>query len=237
MKIKTFLIIILMFTAVIGKSQAFWILVLGDKITNDRMQSGINVYITNSHLNGLGGTGSWNSWALGGYLDYKIKNRWNISLDLTVKSPTGGGNLLAKYKHFTTPDTLNSENLFLENTNFSVPIYVKYKTKYFNVALGPEMIYAYKSQLVYKAETINGESIKVTKSAKEYINRFDIGISGNIEFYLFPKRPTTSIRIGLRYYYGFLEPLKQYTNVRNSVFMLKVGIPVVGDKGTSTQKQ
>ncbi|RLD45335.1 MAG: hypothetical protein DRI86_05745 [Bacteroidetes bacterium] len=228
MKLKGIFLAAFIFIGLIGQSQALMILIFGDKLSNERMQSGINVFVTQSTFNGMSDATVLTSWALGGFTDIKLKNNWYASIELTVKSPTGAKGLLNYYDHYIPNDSITVEDLHIEITNFSVPLYIKYKTKYFNIAAGPEMIFAYASDLVYTAKTIGGENIAVKSSAKEYINTFDIGFSGTFEFLLFPKRPKTSVRLGLRYYYGFISPLKDYAKSRNSVLMFKVGIPIAG---------
>ncbi len=232
MKIKHLLFVLFMTVSLAGQSQALWILLFGDKLSNDKMQSGINVFVTTSNFNGMNNTAQMQSWALGGFMDFKIKDNWNISVEFTVKSPSGASGLLSHFNHYEPVDSLKNEDLRLENTNFSLPIYIKYKSKYFNLAAGPEMIFTYKSNFIYTATTIDDREIKVTESSSDHINKFDIGMSGSIEFYLFPKKPNASVRLGLRYYYGFMKPLVDYNNARNSILMLKVSIPIVGKNTT-----
>ncbi len=38
------------------------------------------------------------------------------------------------------------------------------------------------------------------------------------------------MRLGLRYYYGFTQALKDYQGAHNSVFMLSFGIPIIAKK-------
>ena len=236
MRLKVFLLTLFISIAAVGHSQAFWILVFGDKLTNDRMQSGINAFVTSSSYIGMANTKPMTSWALGGFSDVRIKDKWHISFELTVKSPTGASGLSDYYDHYTPKDSIVSQGLKMENINFSLPIYIKYKTKYFNLAVGPEIAYTYKSNLIYSAKTIDSENITVKTNSMDKINKFDYGISSSIEFYLFPKNPNTSIRLGLRYYYGFTSPLKDYNNARNSVLMFKIGIPIAGKDAVSKQK-
>lgn len=233
MKLKSLFISILLFASVAGQSQAMWILIFGDKLSNDFMQSGINFSITNSNYVNLDPSNSMYSWALGGFMDFRLKegSPWNIAVDMTFKSPTGASNLNDFYNHYPIIDTgVVSDNIKIEGVNFAIPIYLKYKTKYVNFALGPQFNFLYKSTLRYDAETSDCYDMRVTKTAKELVSIFDVGVSGVIEFYLSPKKPKTSMRLGLRYYYGFLSQLIDYPNAHSSVFMLSFGMPIVGKK-------
>lgn len=232
MKLKTILISLLLLISIGAQSQAMWILIFGDKLSNDFMQSGVNFSITSSNYTNLNNSHQLNSWALGGFMDFNLKkSKWNISVDMTFKSPTGASNLNSYYSHYPIIDTgIVSENLSFENTNFTFPIFLKYKTKYVNFGIGPQFSFMYKSTLKYDAITSDNYEITVKNDAKKHLNIFDVGVTGVVEFYLTPEKPRTSLRIGLRYYYGFMAPLKAYSTVRNSVFMLSFGIPIVGKK-------
>ena len=237
MKLRSILIGLMLFTTIIVKSQAFWILILGDKISNDFMESGINFSISRSNYSDLDRSNAMYSWALGGFMDFKIKDGpWNIALDMTFKSPTGASNLNNYYNHYPIIDTgIVTDNIKLEGVNFAIPIYLKYKTKYVNFGIGPQFNFLYKASFKYEAETTDNFDVRVTNNAKNFVKMFDVGISGVIETYLFPNKPETSLRIGLRYYYGFISQLKDYPGANSSVFLLSFGIPIVGKK-TMTEK-
>ncbi len=230
MKLKTILISLMLLISIGVQSQAMWILIFGDKLSNDFMQSGINFSIAKSNYTNLETPNNLYSWALGGFMDFNLKqSKWNISVDMTFKSPTGASNLNNYYSHYPIIDTgIVSENISFENTNFTLPIFLKYKTKYVNFGIGPQFSLLYKSTLKYDAITSDDYEISVKNDAKKHVNIFDVGVTGVVEFYLTPKKPKTSLRIGLRYYHGFLAPLKAYSSARNSVFMLSFGIPIVG---------
>jgi hypothetical protein len=215
--------------SIAGQSQALWILIFGDKLSNDFMQSGINVSLTSSRYIGLDNSSPLRSWAIGGYTDFKLNNKWAISMEMTVKSPTGASGLENYYSTYSIKDSLlKDKSINIETTNFSLPLYIKYKTKYVNFGVGPQFIFAYKSIKKYEATSVDNQDITIKEDSKELINKFDLGITALVEFYLSPKHPNTSMKIGLEYYHGFMPALKDYSNATNSVFLLKVGIPIAG---------
>lgn len=219
-----------------GQSQALWILIFGDKLSNDFMQSGINVSVTASRYIGLNDTKALRSWAIGGFTDFKLNQHWAISMEITVKSPTGASGLEKLYPHYNIQDSLlKNENISIETTNFSIPFYLKYKTKYVNFGLGPQFFFAYKTTKKYYAETIYDQELTIKEDGKDLITRFDMGVSAMVEFYLSPKRPNTSMRIGMEYYYGLRSAIKDYPDVHNSVIAIKVGIPIAGKDITETK--
>ncbi len=231
MKRKLFLLVTLIMLSITGQSQALWILIFGDKLSNDFMQSGINISITSSRLVGLDDSKAFYSWAIGSYTDFLLNDNWAISLEMTIKSPTGASGLNKYYTNTYISDSLlTKQNTSIETTNFALPIYLKYHTKYLNFGIGPQFILAYKSSKKYKATTFNNKNVTVIDNSKDLINKFDMGLSAMVEFYLFPKKPQNSIKIGLEYFHGFMPALKDYSDATNSVVQLKVGIPIVGKK-------
>jgi len=239
MKIKSLLIGLLLLGSLGAQSQAMWILIFGDKLSNDFMQSGINFSITRSNYSDLDRSNKLFSWALGGFMDFKLKkSNWNIALDMTFKSPTGASNLNDYYNHYPITDSTEivTDNITLEGVNFAIPIYLKYKTKYVNFGIGPQFNFLYRATFRYEAEAKGDYEIRVTNNAKEHVKMFDVGISGVIETYLSPNKPKTSLRIGLRYYYGFISQLVDYPHANSSVFMLSFGMPIVGKKSIETDK-
>jgi len=71
-------------------------------------------------------------------------------------------------------------------------------------------------------------------NGKELIHKFDVGAFAMAEIYLTPSHPKTSMRISLRYYFGFLDPIKNYSGVHNSTLMATFGIPIGGKSKIKT---
>jgi len=213
-----------------GMSQAMWIMIFGDKLSNDKMQSGVSVSLAYVDMLGLDDAQPMMNWAIGGFSEIKIsKKDLFFAFDFTFKSPLGASNL-NRYFPDAISDTsvLTTQNITMDNVSMSLPLYLKYKTKFLGFGAGPQMSYVYKSKLEYKAKTTDGKRILIKDDGKELIHRFDVGAFVMAEVYFTPAHPKTSMRLSLRYYYGFLEPLKNQTGVHNSVLMATFGIPIGG---------
>jgi len=237
MKIRIVVLLTLMSISISGMSQAMWIMIFGDKLSTERMQSGVSISVAGINLMGLDDARPALNWAIGGFSDIRIsKKNLFFAFDFTMKSPLGAGNLNSYFSDII-PDTsiIKSQNIILNNVAMSLPLYLKYKTKYIGFGLGPQMSYIYKSTLRYKAETSNGRSILVKDSGKEFIHHFDIGAFAMAEVYLTPSNPKTSMRIGIRYYFGLLEPLKNFSGIHNSTLMVSFGIPIGGKSKIKTE--
>lgn len=231
MKLKHLLLTFLLFSFIIGKSQVVWILIFGDKLSNDRIQSGINVSLSSSTFIGIEESRYLPSWALGGFTDIQLNKHWSLQPEFVFKSPTGGSNLNHYFSFNNPPDSLILDaNVYIEAVNFSLPIYIKYETKYFAVGIGPQFSLAYSTYLHLKGKTLDDTEIRLKRKIGGEINKFDFGISALLEFNLNPNKEQTSMRLGLKYYYGITQFMKTYPGVHNSVFMLSFGIPIVAKK-------
>lgn len=230
MKFKLLITSALLLLSINVMSQALWVMIFGDKLSNDRMQSGIVFSVAGVDYVGLEDAKPDINWALGGFSEIRI-NKENLffAFDFTVKSPLGTRNLNNYFPDVISDSSfIKSQNITLENTSFSLPLYLKYKTKHFGFGAGTQLNYIYKSKLKYDAKTTAGKTILIVDKGKSYINLFDLGVFLMTEVMVTPKHPKTSMRIGLRYYYGLLNPLKDFSGVHNSTLMVSLSIPIGG---------
>jgi len=231
MKLRYYFLVLLIFTSLVVRSQVMWMIIFGDKLSNDKMQSGANISVSMATFSGLRGAEYQPSWALGGYTEISLTSHWKLQPEFIFKSPTGASNLSSYFQISGLPDSLFSNSkVYVDVVNFSIPIYIKYKTKYVGFGIGPQISLAYTSKLVEKGKTAFGQEITVKDKFKSRMHLIDFGFTGLVEFYLTPQKQAASMRIGLKYYYGITNPLKDYSGVHNSVFMLSFGIPIISKK-------
>ena len=236
MKGKILLTILFLAMSFTGMSQAMWIMIFGDKLSNDRMQSGVTVSIGSVDMIGLPNASPMFNWAIGGFSEIRI-NKKNLffAFDFAFKSPFGAKNLNSYFPDFISDTSvLTTQDILMDNISMSLPLYLKYKTRMFGFGIGPQISYIYKSKLEYKAKTESGKKITVIDNGKELIHKFDVGAFAMAEIYLTPSHPKTSMRISLRYYFGFLDPIKNYSGVHNSTLMATFGIPIGGKSKIKT---
>ena len=231
MKIRYLLLIGLLLFSTVAKSQMIWILIFGDKLSNDKIQSGINVSLAGVNYTGLDDTKYMPTWALGGFTDIHIKNHWAIHADMVFKSPTGAKSLNNYFSFDNFPDTLlTKKDIRIDNITFSIPVHLEYQTKYFGFGVGPAFSFTYRSRLKLVGENPEGDKVLLTRMNIDKVKKFDMVVSTMLEFYLSPEKKHESMRIGLRYYYGFLDALKDVPGAHNSVIYLNVGIPIIPKK-------
>jgi hypothetical protein len=231
MKIKFIVLSVFLLFASVAKSQVMWILLFGDKLSNDKIQSGINISVASVNYIGFNKSNYLNTWALGGFTDIQLNNHWSLQPEFVFKSPTGANNLNDYFSFLSPPDSLIKDaNVYIEGVNFSLPIFIKYEARIFGFGIGPQFNLAYSTQLKLKGKTMDDSQISLKKRYGDFINKFDVGMTAGLEFYLSPNKKQTSMRLGIKYYYGFLNVFKDKYEAHNSVLMLSLGIPVVSKK-------
>ena len=212
-------------------SQALWIFLLGDKVSTDKFQMGTNVSLAYTNLEGLQDAAYRLDWAFGGFAEIKITDKWSFQPEMMIKGPAGAKNIYNYELEGPLVDSLfTKKTTHYKFTYFSLPLFMKFKTKYIGFGLGTQIAYMYKARSYFDGKTDSGYEYKISKGLiKENVNHFDIGVTAMLEYYLFPKKELMSMRISLKYYYGFLSPIKAESNINNSIFMLTWGIPI-GDE-------
>ncbi len=174
MKLRQIILLILLFSSIVVKSQVMWMVIFGDKLSNDKIQSGANISVSLANFAGLSDAQYQPSWALGGYTEITIDSHWKLQPEFVFKSPSGASNLESYYQISGLPDSLVSESrVYADIINFSIPIYLKYKTKYVGFGIGPQFSLAYRAKLIEKGKTVYGNDLELKdnlKSATNYKN-------------------------------------------------------------------
>ncbi len=237
---KNRLLLLLLFILVYSASysQAMWMLILGDKISFDKLHSGITVSLAGTDMYGMENATLTPNWALGGFMDFLVfkNNNWVLSADFTFKTPLGARNTTDFFDGLGV-DSLefNKQSAVLNSTAFTLPLYVKYNKNLIGFGAGFQMSLIYKSTLKYTGTTGQGTTIKVTHSVIKKLKKFDIGPFVMFEFYLKPSNHAQSMRLGARYFYGLLSPIKSMQGVHNGVVMGTLSIPIGSKESVKEQ--
>ena len=237
---KLLLILLFLLISVSGMSQAMWILIFGDKLSNDKLKSGITVSFAGVDMYGVKEAKMAPNWALGGFMDIALfKNKkWVTSVDFTFKSPFGARNFDNYFDDIISDSVdINKDRMEVNNTAFSLPLYMKYKTKFIAFGAGLQMSLVYKATLKYHAITSEKHTIKISQNVNKKVNKFDIGPFVMFEFLLNPNKHYNGLRLGARYFYGLLTPLKSKKGVHNATLMATLCIPIGGKKSVLNEVQ
>jgi hypothetical protein len=242
-KIIFTLTVFLMF-AQLMQGQVLISLLLGDKLNSEKLKFGLDGGANFSTITNAGATKYNTGFDLGFYFDFLLKKDkpWYVHTGVLVKSPMGA-NGLSPY-HLTNADSTALDTLFANGgvernlRYFNVPVLVRYKFKFdMFVELGIMMGLMYKAYDEFYTEIDNKKDLTFQNDVRDLYKRFDVGGMAGIGYH-FSKGTGTDI--GFRYYYGFMDMLKDNPGLaqRNSAFYLYVAIPIgAGEKAKAKQAE
>jgi hypothetical protein len=246
MKIKKLLLTIaaLLMVAQVAQSQVLISLIFGDKLNSPTLKFGLDGGANFSTISNLGQSKYTPGFNLGFYFDFLLKQDkpWYIHTGVLVKSPMGADGL-APY-HLSNADSTYLDTLFSNGSvnrklrYFNVPILIRYKFKNgLFVELGPMLGLLYKAYDEFTAEVENKDDLTYENKVLDQYYKLDVGGMAGIGYHI---SALNGMNFGLRYYYGFVDMLKDNTGKaqRNSSFYLFASIPIgAGAKSQAKQAE
>jgi hypothetical protein len=235
---KYILVIAFLFIGYAANSQVLISLLLGDVLNSEKVEFGLDGGVNYANIANLEPSKTLPLFNLGFYFDIKFKQNLMLHTGVLVKSNQGANKL--------DPYSLNNSNLdeiFADGyvtrkvNNFSVPIMLKYRfATLFHVEAGPMLALRTKGYDEFKTSVVEDDDITYKLDIKDNYKRIDAGIMGGVGMKL-SKVPKSS-QIGVRYYYGFIDPLKnntggaQYFSSLYLYFSIPIGVTktVIEDK-------
>lgn len=213
-----------------AKAQPLIMLVLGDKIAAPNFVGGINGGLGYTTLNDYSGSTYRLSWMFGTYLNWRLSEHWHFAPEITFKTPTGTNGMQDLWGDEPAFDTAVSDRKeWTALSYFSIPLLARYTNGHFGVFGGPQVGYMMEATDNLSGTGPNGEQVTLEKSAFGRMNRWDAGILVGVEYMTAPALGIHSLRIGLRYYHGFLDAVANVSGTQtNSGFYTTVGIPIGG---------
>jgi hypothetical protein len=219
-------------------SQALLILLFGDKLSTEKVQVGINFMGTLSNIKGIDDTKMRPSWAFGAFCEIKLADSWTLQPELIVKTPGGAKNIPFTTTGDPSADSLIGEGEKSRTFNYlTVPIFVKYRTRSIGIYAGPQFGYLTSAKDVHTGTTVHGNAFTVEQDVKEYLNKWDAGIGGGFEYSFKPEEKMRSMRLGLRFYWGLVDMVKDNPGdaQTNYSLIITVGIPIGGSKDAAEE--
>jgi len=208
---KYFLVIVFLFIGYAANSQVLISLLLGDILNTDKIEFGLDGGVNYANIANLEPSKTLALFNLGFYFDIKFKQNLMLHTGVLVKS-NQGANKLNPY----SLDNPNLDEVFATGyvtrkiNNFSVPIMLKYRfATLFHVEAGPMLALRTKGYDEFKASVVDDDDITYRLDIKDNYKRIDAGIMVGAGMKL-SKVPKSS-QVGVRYYYGFIDPLKNNT--------------------------
>jgi hypothetical protein len=222
-----------------GEAQVLIALLLGDKVSNERFQLGLNV--------NFAATGFWGvknelkpGWSIALYGEIHLTDHFHLQPELIMKAPGGARELSPgapgydiepigdpAYDEVVTEGSLERELRYI-----ALPVLAKGVFGPIGLALGPQIAVLHgASDTVSKA--VAGTKVKVGSSVEDDLQRFDAGIAASAEYAFSARQGMRSLRIRARGYLGLMDTVKDNPRdpVRNWSFSVGLDIPIGGKGG------
>jgi hypothetical protein len=234
---KKYLILLLfLVTSYSANSQILISLLLGDVLNSEKIEFGLDGGVNFARISNLEPGKAEAIFNLGFYFDIKFAKHIMLHTGVLVKS-NQGADKLAVYS-LDNPDLdaiFTTGYVTRKISTFSVPILFKYRfATYFHVEAGPMLALRTKGYDEFKNKVVDKEDITYKLDIKDNYKRIDAGImvGTGIKLSKIPK----SAQIGVRYYYGLVDPLKgntgkpQYFSSLYLYFSMPIGVASVPEK-------
>ena len=205
---KILLLFTFLLVAYSANSQVLISLLFGEKLNSPNLEFGLDGGVNFANISNLETSKYLPIFNLGFYFDIKIKNQLMLHTGVIVKSNQGADKL--------DPYSLDNENMdeqFSDGyvtrkiNNFSVPILLKYRfAERFHIEAGPMLALRTKGYDEFKTAVIDDDDLTYKLDISDNYKRIDAGIMCGAGLKLNKKIPK-SAQLGVRYYYGLVDPL------------------------------
>jgi len=205
---RSLLIIAFVVSAFSASGQVLISLIFGDKLNSPNIEFGLDGGVNFGKIANLESAKMLPIFNLGFYFDIRLKNQLMLHTGVMVKSNQGA--------HSLDPYSLNNNNLdsvFADGyvnrkvAYFHVPILLKYRfATYFHVEAGPMIALRTKGYDEFLNKVKDDDDLSYKLDIKDNYKRIDAGIlvGAGVKLSKEPK----SAQMGIRYYYGFVDPVK-----------------------------
>ena len=204
---KGILIILVSFIGYSANSQVLISLLLGDVLNSEKIEFGLDGGVNFGNIANLETSKSLAMFNLGFYFDIKFKENLMLHTGVIVKSSQGADKL--NIYPLDNPDlnsVFSTGYITRKINSFSVPILLKYRfATLFHIEAGPMLALRTKGYDEFKNTVVDEDDITYKLDIKDNYKRIDAGImvGAGIKLSKIPK----SSQIGIRYYYGLVDPL------------------------------
>jgi hypothetical protein len=230
---KIFIIIIALILSYNAKGQVLISLLLGDILNTDKIEFGLDGGVNYANIANLESSKALPLFNLGFYFDIKFNPNLMLHTGVIVKSTQGANKL--------DPYTLDNDSLNMifsdgyvtrKINNFSVPILLKYRfAERFHIEAGPMLALRTTGNDEFRNTVYEKDDVTFKLDIKDNYKRIDAGIMVGAGIKIYKKIPKSS-QLGVRYYYGLVDPLINNTGKSQnySSLYLYFSIPIGVDK-------
>jgi hypothetical protein len=204
---KSILIIVFLATCYSANSQVLISLLLGDVLNSEKIEFGLDGGVNFARIANLEPGKAASIFNLGFYFDIKFTEHVLLHTGVIVKSSQGADKLAVYSLDNPDLDAVFSDGYVTRKINhFSVPILFKYRfATFLNVEAGPMLALRSRGYDEFKNELVDKDDLSYKLDIKDNYKRIDAGIMVGAGTKL-SKVPKSS-QIGIRYYFGLVDPL------------------------------
>lgn len=223
---KTVLLIMLALFSCTIKAQVLITLLLGDALNTDKIEFGLAGGMTHSYIGTIENSEGMNSFDLGFYFHFLMKNSSYLSTGVHVKSNVG-----AKGMPVYSMDDPNFDAVYQDGTltkkipSFYVPIlfHQRFNQRWY-IEAGPQLGLIHKPVDIFETNTLDGD-LTFKLDIRDQYKYIDAGLLGGVG-YKFSKQPK-SMSAGVSYYYGLIDVSNNPDyKIKNSAIYLFMKIPI-----------
>jgi hypothetical protein len=226
MKILMFVFLLFSYTA---SSQILISLLLGDKLNNGKMEFGLDGGLNMSSIDGLDQSKNAPGFNLGFYFGIKLcksNPAWLIHTGVIVKSPMGATDLPVYSLNNANLDTSFADGSVVRKLRyFNVPVMIKYKIKNLYLEGGPQFGLLNRATDEFKTQVKDKDDLTYKLNVRKNFHPIDAGLIMGAGYRL---QKGNGMNIGIRYYYGFTDIVKEASAQKqyNRSLYFVVGIPI-----------
>jgi hypothetical protein len=223
---KTLLIGIFFLIANAVSAQVLIALFFGDKLTNEKLEFGLNVGVNRSSIINLDTSGPGLGLNIGMSFLYKFNDRWQLNPMVYYSFPMGAkGVNLYETKDQDLNEVLESATIQRKIAAFSLPVTLRYRL--FNLTYldaGPQFNWLTKSKDVFTASVFEKDDLIFISDVSDQYKKIDVGMALGIAQKI---KQTGGVTITARYYNSLFSMSKDTQSPRqyNSIVYLGVTIP------------
>lgn len=228
---RIYIFAVFFFISNTANSQILISLLLGDKLNSDKLEFGLDGGINLAKISNLEPSKALPILNLGFYFDFKMNKDLILHTGVIVKSNQGADKLAPYSLGNKALDTVFATGYVARRiSGFSVPILLKYRfATLFHVEAGPMLTLRTQGYDEFKNSLVDNDDVTYKLDIRDNYKRIDAGImcGAGIKLSKYPK----SSQIGLRYYYGLVDPLKVNTGKSQNFsslyifFSIPIGVP------------
>jgi hypothetical protein len=212
-----------------ASSQVLLVLLFGDKLSTESFQIGIKLDRAFTSQSELDGADVRSGWAFGAFGEIRLNDSWSLQPELTLTTPGGSGSFIGDETGVPELDAVFSDVSVTRKLSYSnLQMFLKVKPGPVAIGVGPQLSYLRKAQDVYQGLVTGEDAFTLESDIVEIMNRWDVGIAANLEWYLKPDRGMKSLRVHVTPFLGLIDTIKDNTgnSVNNWGVSVGVGIPV-----------